>query len=255
MLLAGLIPSDCAEMNFLRKLRELISLFFNHSIQEAALPYMALQIQDFLKNYLEIGGHLTPKCHNLLHYPRVIKAMGPLLNLACFSFEAVHQPLKKISKSSNNQINMPVTILKKVEAKFCISIINSEEHLQNSSYEETKKVISVEISRLYDLQEPVLHLSKLYYKGLRMQNSNVIQLGIDHNGFPIFVLIKLMVKDIELKIIVEDLEILNFNPDMYAYEVMYTNRFHTVKLESVSIDITYVSHVSNVLSSFFVNWI
>lgn len=256
MLLFGLIPSDCEEMLLLKKLRRLISLFFNHGIQIGALPYMSIEIEGFLKSYLRICGHLTPKFHYMLHYPRIIKAVGPLLNIACFGFEAMHQPLKRTARSSNNQINLPVTLHKKVEAKFCISLINSEELLKDTTYLENKKAISGDLCKLHNLRAPVSNISHLYFKGLRIQKSSVLQLGIDENNFPELALVKMMVKDVVgLKLIVEDLEVFNFDTDVCAYEVMYTNNFYAVNLDSLSVQNTFVSCVSKVSTSFFVNWI
>lgn len=255
MLLAGLVTPDCEEMLLIRKLRGLISLFFNHSIQIESLPYMSIEIEEFLEVYMKICGHLKPKFHNLIHYPRVIKEVGPLLNIACFTFEAVHQPLKRTARSSNNQINLPVTLLKKIEAKFCALLINSDDYLKDISYTQNKKGISKEFCKLYELQEPVLNISYLYYKGIRIQKACVIELGIDEHGFPKLVLIKEILKDVHFKIIVEDLQIFNFDTDVCAYEIMYTNHFYVVDLTSIPIQSTYVSCVSKVLSSYFVNWI
>lgn len=247
---------DCEEMEVLKKLRNIISLTFNHNIQKEALPLMSIEIEDFLQSYINIGGLLVPKFHNLVHYSRVIKLMGPLQNIACFVFESAHQPLKKTAASSNNRINLPVTLHKKVEIKFCCNLINSEDLLRDINYTETTKKISDHLCSLYALQKPVLDISKLYYKGLRMQKSEVVQIGSGINDFPLLVLIKLIKKDASgFKLVVEDLQICNFNTDYHAYEVMYTNNFYTVDLDSIPINNTFVSCVSEVNSLFYVTWI
>lgn len=136
LLLQGLIP-DCVELELIRKLRNLVSLFFQHRIQYTAINFMKDQIEDFLESYRNLYGNLKPKFHYLLHYPRIFEEVGPIVNISCFSFEALHQPLKKTACSSNNQINLPVTLFKKIETKFCVALLSSEENLEAVTSQET----------------------------------------------------------------------------------------------------------------------
>lgn len=254
LLLQGLIP-DCIELELLRKLRNLVSLFFQHSIQRTALRYMKTQIEDFLTSYRDLYGDLQPKFHNLIHYPRIFEEVGPMVNISCFSLESVHQPLKKTAQSSNNQINLPVTLFKKIETQFCVSLLNSEEKLKDITERETKKKISEEIIKKYELQDPVI-LSKLEFKGLSIQKSKVINVGIGENDFPLFVLVNMVISDgNHYKSIVEELDVFNFNTDLCAYEVEYTNRFYMLNLDSITFNCTFTSCISQVFSNFYITWI
>lgn len=144
--------------------------------------------------------------------------------------------------------------MKKVEAKFCVSLLISEDNLRSVTFTTTKRQMTDEFCRAYNLQEPIC-ISKLNYKGLRIEKSSVISVGNDENGFPKFVLIKVIVKDIGYKIVVEDLEVFNFNTDTLAYEIIHTNNFYTLNLSSIAIDSTFASCVSEVYSIFYVSWI
>lgn len=49
---------------------------------------------------------LRPKHHMLIHYPRTIRKMGPLIGLWCMRFEGKHLPFKKQAQSCQNFVNI-----------------------------------------------------------------------------------------------------------------------------------------------------
>lgn len=49
---------------------------------------------------------LTPKLHNLTHYSRVIRSMGPVMNMSTIRYEGKHKTFKKIINQSCNFINV-----------------------------------------------------------------------------------------------------------------------------------------------------
>lgn len=53
--------------------------------------------------------NLKPKDHFLIHYPRVIREMGPLIFLWCMRFEAKHLPFKKLAQFVQNFVNICTT--------------------------------------------------------------------------------------------------------------------------------------------------
>lgn len=257
LLLKGLIP-ECPELQLIRKLRNLISSCFAHSFQEETIRLLKQDIEDFLENYIELFGDIQPKFHNLLHYPLIISAIGPLQNISCESFEAAHQPLKKTAWSSNNHINLPVTLHKKVEIKFCTGLINSAIYLNKITCTKTRKILSDDLKNLYGFKGSVTHISYLYYDGLRVKKHCVVKVDNEEEleEEPAFVIIKLLVKDEEgYKAVVEQLNVFNFDTDICAFEVNYTNNFYTLNFNSNRINCNYSSVVTKVFSNYYVNWI
>ena len=65
------------------------------------------RLQDIVKEYLELFKQLfpdqpfTPKQHYLVHFPKVILLLGPLINLWAMRFEAKHQYFKGLKKLMN----------------------------------------------------------------------------------------------------------------------------------------------------------
>jgi hypothetical protein len=65
---------------------------------------------------LEMRSNLFPnenlknKHHHMIHYPRLIKTMGPLYNLWSMRFEQKHQRYKRLMHISGNFKNVPKTV-------------------------------------------------------------------------------------------------------------------------------------------------
>ena len=65
------------------------------------------KLKEVVKEYLKLFKTLfpeqpfTPKQHYLVHFPKVILLLGPLLNLWAMRFEAKHQYFKQLKKLMN----------------------------------------------------------------------------------------------------------------------------------------------------------
>lgn len=71
------------------------------------LAHLKLLIQEFLDKTTEVFGNaLTPKCHYLIHYPRLILMNGPLRPLWCMRYESKHQYFKNIASKCRNFVNI-----------------------------------------------------------------------------------------------------------------------------------------------------
>lgn len=49
---------------------------------------------------------LKPKHHNMIHYPRIIKSMGPLVHFWCMRYEGKHNVFKSMAQTHNNYKNV-----------------------------------------------------------------------------------------------------------------------------------------------------
>ena len=75
-----------------------------------------LLFESMISEYLETASrlfgadYLKPKHHFLLHYPRIMKLMGPLGNISSMRYEAKHSQGKTVAKVSRNRVNVCRTI-------------------------------------------------------------------------------------------------------------------------------------------------
>ncbi|KAK5648401.1 hypothetical protein RI129_003293 [Pyrocoelia pectoralis] len=55
-------------------------------------------------------GHLLPTHHIMIHYPSIIRKMGPLIHLWCMRFEAKHGYFKDLVNKLKKFKNLPKTL-------------------------------------------------------------------------------------------------------------------------------------------------
>ena len=65
------------------------------------------------------GTVLTPTCHFLIHYPRLMLMYDPLRSLWCMRFEGKHQYFKNLTNNCRNFRNITVTLSNRHQLKQC----------------------------------------------------------------------------------------------------------------------------------------
>lgn len=61
---------------------------------------------------------LKPKHHNMFHYVRVMKIVGPLVHIWLMRFEGKHCSLKQSTSTPKNRINLPYTVANETITSF-----------------------------------------------------------------------------------------------------------------------------------------
>lgn len=61
---------------------------------------------------------IKPKFHFLLHYPRIIREMGPVAHMSMMRFEGALKSMKTLGRNAHNFKNIAKTIAYKKEAEF-----------------------------------------------------------------------------------------------------------------------------------------
>lgn len=86
---------------------EILSFVFAPKISIDMTFELATLIEKHHKTFITLfpNFRLRPKHHMMIHYPRVIRIMGPLILLWCMGFEGKHLNFKKLSQCIQNFIN------------------------------------------------------------------------------------------------------------------------------------------------------
>lgn len=110
------VPKRDKVWHLLIKLVKLSDLLDLPEYTEQSLTRLKTTIQDHHSTFLRLfpNQHLRPKFHNLLHYPDLIREMGPPKTNNCYIFEQKHKHLKAIAKSTTSRKFLPLTISKKM---------------------------------------------------------------------------------------------------------------------------------------------
>ncbi len=90
-----------------RIINSIMLIVFSPSITETMVVNLGKLIAEHHLLLLSIRPNsLRPKHHFMIHYPRTIRKMGPLIGLWCMRFEGKHLPFKKQAQSCQNFVNI-----------------------------------------------------------------------------------------------------------------------------------------------------
>ena len=67
---------------------------------------------------------ITPTFHYIIHYPSIIRKLGPLRSLWCMRFEAKHQYFKRISQRIFNFKNIAKSLANRHQMRLCWDFIH-----------------------------------------------------------------------------------------------------------------------------------
>lgn len=92
-------------------LLQIVQIIKSTSINDNDLVRLTTLIHKYLDSFIKLfGGGLKPKHHLLLHYVRVIRAMGPVTFFWVMRMEAKHQFFKRIAQRTKNFVNLKKTM-------------------------------------------------------------------------------------------------------------------------------------------------
>lgn len=116
IMIRHLVPERDPVWKFLIKLTTLSELLDLSSYSESNLKHLKQVITDHHKTYRRLFPRCTlkPKFHFLLHYPQLIRSMGPPSKNNCYMFEMKHKVLKLVAKVVNSRRFLPITVAKKI---------------------------------------------------------------------------------------------------------------------------------------------
>ncbi len=119
-------PEDQVWLTFKYAL-EISGLFFKLQISELEISRLEFLIAEFLSLYKEVfpGSRITPKMHFIVHYPRFIRKLGPLVSFWCKRYEAKHSYFKQMSRAIGNFINLPFTLASRHQISQAQHFINN----------------------------------------------------------------------------------------------------------------------------------
>lgn len=125
-LIGHFVEKENQHMRLLIILSKIVQICFSLEISEQ----MLIELQFFIKNFNSLFKLLFPevtpinKMHHMTHYVESIKAKGPLSNYNCLKYEAKHLKSKKQIIISQNFINIPLSLAKRICFQQSLTIAN-----------------------------------------------------------------------------------------------------------------------------------
>lgn len=180
---------------------------------------------------------LSPKLHFMVHYPRIMKFIGPLCFVSSMRFESFHSIFKNIIKNNKNRINISKSCAFKIQMRYANLFLNFQS-IKSSKIVTTKKtkVASVDLLREFHcslpLPEFVFITRNVEIHSLAYRNNIVIQDKIEKDGTPTFALIKkIFIVNEEILLGCQRLINLGFVEHYFAYKVDFDNFFYIKSID------------------------
>lgn len=199
------------------------------------IDHVKYLIENYLENLIKLFDcTLKPKHHFLLHYPRIIKVLGPPILSSSFKFEAKHKELKKITRSISSRKNLPQTLATRLQLNNCHKL-GSETGLSNRF--RIGKSVNVNISNLPRdilIKPDYVCVDFIEINGIRYNNVNVLVYKYEQDN-PLFYKIEnvFISEESEIKIyfLCKKLETIGYNAHLMAYRVKKTTEFKFIALD------------------------
>lgn len=112
MIFGDIVEEENIYWNVILLLIQIVNIVFSPTITDGMTCYLKHLIFDHHKLFKSVftDRRLIPKHHLMIHYPRCIRKIGPLVHMWCMRFEGKHNFFKK---SVKNFKNLTKTLVKK----------------------------------------------------------------------------------------------------------------------------------------------
>ena len=123
------VPKDFETWELYITLLQIYKLVNAPSISVDATYYLKSKITQHHQLFLNLfpEHHLIPKHHNIVHYPRLIRTLGPLTHYSCMRPEGKHKSFKHWAKICQNYKNIAKTLATKHQESQAFRILQKDE--------------------------------------------------------------------------------------------------------------------------------
>ena len=118
-LIGDLVPLDNDFWDLYMLSRKMTDIIFAPVVKVSQLAYLDMIISQHHKLLYQLAPQsITPKCHFITHYPRLMLLFGPLRNIWCMRFEGYHSYLKSVV--AGNFKNICKTLAERNQFRKCL---------------------------------------------------------------------------------------------------------------------------------------
>lgn len=126
LIIGDKVPENNEFWKLLILLIEVMDLLLLPKFDELLLQRLEDKIAEHHEKYIALFGHLRNKYHYLIHYPSMIRAIGPPKLYWCFRFESYHRTIKEYTKNTNSRMNISKSLGIKCSLNFSNRLLKKE---------------------------------------------------------------------------------------------------------------------------------
>jgi len=250
VMIGDLVPVDSEIWQLYILLRKIIEIVTLKSIQPGYAILLTTLITEHHQLYLKLfNTNLKPKHHHLLHYPYIMRKVGPISHLWSMRFESKHRESKLTAHSITSRKNICYTLSIKHQLKLAYRLL-SKSSILSLSLDIGKKIdLSETIIETIQLEisDPVINFNVVSFvswvevKGTRYSTKHNMAIIVDVEDMPKFITIKYIFFKPQSEIpflIGQLLNTQNFNEHLQAYEVKTNNSLICISFNSLLVEHT-----------------
>ena len=127
-ILSSLVSENDPIYPLITELLAICQIVFSPVISLQTINLLQLLIGEHLSHFKEHFPEVSiiPKQHYLIHIPKMIKLLGPLVRHSCFNFESAHNYFKELARKQNFK-NLAKSLAERCQLKECSNFGDSTE--------------------------------------------------------------------------------------------------------------------------------
>ncbi|XP_049316679.1 uncharacterized protein LOC125779384 [Bactrocera dorsalis] len=220
LMVGDLIDRDDLVNKFLILFVRLIDLLLLSNYNDTILNDLQLLIEEHNFTYQKLfKEHLKPKFHNLVHYPTIIKKLGPIKLLWTFRFEAEHQLYKQYAQSITSRTNVPLTLAIKSSLRFANCVLKNNFFQPEYSFtniEEIKMGCNEHLSSINLNFSLYKRTNEIMFRGVKFKIGHIVTVTINEN-INIYEVLDFIIKENNVEIVGKKWTHLNFSERFQSY--------------------------------------
>lgn len=253
LMISDLVDKNDSVWKFLIILSELIDACLQPSFTEIDLVALEELIKNHHEQYLQLFEiHLLPKHHFIIHYPTVIRKLGPPRHLWAYRNEAKHKQSKIYANISTSRRNVQLSLAIKWQYNFAYFLFNrrinfefadpkNEKILQLKDILENKTVVNTDFNLNFLEEVKIRNQLKIINTNFKIEDIVTIK----ENNILKFFLITNIVKIKDLYYIFSNpILIRNYNSEIRSFVI---SDIEKEKLQIISISLINYPPVSKII--------
>lgn len=219
LMVGDMVPKENKTWPLYTKLRQIIDIVTSTNITNSHLLQLEILIEEHHALYIKLFGTLKAKFNFLLHYVRLMKQNGPLINISSMRYESKHTEIKAILNATASKRN----VLQSVGIRLQLSLM----HFQFSRYQDLyikygKELTDTTVNIHFSTSNSRRTFSHVTINDVTYKNGTVIVAEILKNG-PIFGKIE-KIYDVDNSIFFEYIpfQLIGFNMHLFAFSAVPT---------------------------------
>lgn len=238
LIIGDQVPSFCSYWDVYLLLCDIIDVVESQVVVSEFSGYLQCLIHEHHELYIAHFGDLKPKHHFLIHYPRLLKLIGPLSSVSSIRYEGHHRQFKSAANICSSRKNITYTLAMKNQLVFSCRILANKNLLRHIEYG-SENILFSNLSKEYiffftsygqEVAENSFAAKYVKISGTKYYSDQCLMLSFD-NDLPLFgkILFILVYKQVDVFFIFGKFETVCLNKHLHAYEVQDTEELFVCK--------------------------